>query len=1006
MPLSEFRTPHTRFTRKLHTRKGATTVTKRNHPRLTHVFLIAGLLVMAACSATWALGPMDSPWPMFRHDSRHSATSPYGDPTPTGPAWSYSAGGGLSSPVIASDGTIYIGGNGYLVAMNGDGTFKWKLSIGGGGTRSTPAIADDGTVYIGTTAGRVYAVNPNGTQKWYYSTGGSEISCSPTIGPDGVIYIGSRNASFFAINPDGTLKWSRPTGGGHMGAACIGPDGTIYVGGGFNLYAVNPVDGSTKWMYVTGYTIQSAPAMSPDGSRVYVGSCDAYLHAVNAETGAMIWQTTVPLVPASTSSSPAVSPSGMIYIGSNGASASMGGGALFAINSSGEIVWQYQTAYDVRSSPSVSADGTVYIGVMDGFVFAFNPDGTKKWQYLTTASGSGIYGSPAIAADGSIIVQNIGGTVFGNLTCTPPAANAPSDLVVTATSDSATSLTWVDNSDNEFGFRIQRRMGTKGDFVTVKSVGAGITTTTNTGLASGQTYYYRVCAYQQAGDSQFSPATGILMPGLPAPTDLIAEPITGTQVDLSWTDLATEELGFKIERFQGVAGPFVQVARVGADVSSYSDMSVNPGINYYYRVRAYDATRDSSYSNEDWAVTPGFDYGNIIRGNTERPQIALTYDAGTAGIRGALLDTLKQKQVYCNFYITGYVAQTQPALLKRITDEGHLMGNHSIDHPAFTQITDQEMDRQLNTTDNIIYGLTGHKTRQWWRGPYGSVNDHVIDVTSTLGFRHAAWSIDSGDVGGRSSSAITDTFVDGAANGNVCLSHCTLANSEGAAAGTIDGLRALGYELVTVAELVAPLQVTAPASDVAPGWNFLSFPIDPANTTPMCTFRGVDIDAKLFRCNKETGVQSAFSQTTPEPFGQLSSDEGYWLYLTPGQNVKFNGYEATNDRHIKLPQACTTPDGAMTMIGYPFQDPQPVANLMVYNPNAPEPKLRSLEQARNAGWVSSMLYGYDAVYQSMFMTGLEDDYVEFTLLQPWHGYWFTSYVNELELIIPTPVQPT
>lgn len=985
-------------------------MTKRYCPGSVHIFLITALLVtMIAGSAAWAAGPMtDAPWPMFRHDARHTATSPYPDPAPNGLAWANtSVGGGLSSPVIATDGTIYIGGaSGTLKAVNPDGTSKWSISIGGGNaTRSTPAIADDGTVYIGGTNGRLYAINPNGTQKWSYNINGGEISSSPTIAPDGTIYLGGKNGPFCAVNPNGSLKWSRSSGGGHMGGPCLGPDGTIYVGAQFNLYAINPTDGSTKWIYPTGYTIQSAPAMSPDGNTVYVGSCDAFLHAVNAAAGTMVWKCNVPLVPASTSSSPAVAPSGMIYIGSNGASASMGGGAMFAIDPMGEVVWQYQTAYDIRSSPAVSADGTIYIGVMDGFVYAFNPDGTKKWQYLTSSNASGIYGSPAIAADGSVVVQNIGGTVFGNLTSTPPAAIAPSDLVVTATSESTTSLTWVDNSDDEFGFRIQRRTGTRGDFVTIKSVAAGITSATDSGLASGQTYYYRVCAYQQAGDSQFSEAVGVLTPGLPAPTDLVAEPVTGTRIDLTWTDIATEELGYKIERFQGATGPFVQVARVGADVTEYRDVSVNPATHYYYRVRAYDATRDSSYSNEDWAETPGFDYSNIVRGNTERKQIALTYDAGTAGIRAGLLNTLRDKQVYCNMYITGYVAQTQAALMKRIADEGHLVSNHSIDHPAFTQIPDEEMARQLNVTDDMIYALTGHHTRQWWRGPYGSVNPHVLDVTSTLGFRHAAWSIDSGDVGGASGTQITNTFINGAANGNVCLSHCTLANSEDAAAGTIDGLRALGYELVTVAELVAPLQVTAPSNVVAPGWNLLSLPIEPAVGTPMCIFRGVDIDKNLIRLNKETLQLSLFDLAAPAPFGKLNSDEGYWLNLAPGQTVKFNGYPVTNDRHIKLPQTLSNPNGAMTIIGYPFQTPQPVDNLKVFNPNAPEPKTRSIAEARDAGWLSSTMYGWDATTQGMFATGCVDDWTEFTYLEPWHGYWIVSYVNELELIIPAPMPP-
>ncbi len=984
-------------------------MTKRTDPQLTCVLLVICALAITVGSTAWAAGPMNSPWPMFRHDARHTATSQYGDPVPSGPAWSYFTGGGLSSPVIASDGTIYIGGgSGVLYALNSNGTLKWTCPTGGGATRSTPAIADDGTIYIGGQNGSLYAINPNGTVKWSRATGG-EISGSPTIGPDGTIYIGNRSARFYAYTPSGALKWPSPgyitLGNIHMGSACIGPDGTIYIGGGFNLYAINPT-GSVKWTYPTGYTIQSSPAMSPDGKTVYVGSCDAYLHAVDTETGTAVWKTTVPLVPASTSSSPAVAPSGMIYIGSNGASASMGGGALFAIDPNGNVVWQYQTAYDVRSSPAVSADGTIYLGVMDGFVLAFNPDGTKKWQFLSSDSSQpGIYGSPAIAADGSVVVQSIGGVVYGNLTCTPPAAVPPSDLTVVATGDTTTSLSWVDNSDDEFGFHIERRIGTIGDFVYIGKTGPNVTTFNDSGLASGQTYYYRVCAFQQAGDSAFTEPASVLMPGLPAPTGLIATPVSGTQIDLTWNDVATDELGYKIERFQGATGPFVQVARVGANVTSYSDMSVNPGVNYYYRVRAYDATRDSSYSNEDWAVTPGYDYSNIIRGNTERNQIALTYDAGTAGIRSRLLDVLRDKQVYCNFYITGYVAQTQPALVARIAAEGHLMSNHSIDHPAFTQITDAEMSRQLNVTDDIIYAITGHKTRPWFRGPYGATNDHVLDVLETEGFRHQFWTVDSGDVSGRSGSAITNTFLTEAANGNVCLSHCTLANSEDAAADTIDGLRALGYELVTVPEIVAPLQVTAPIDVVRPGWNFLSLPIDPANPAPAVVFRGVDITGNLIGFDKETQSEKTFNLANLGAFGQLSSDEGYWLYLPPGQTVKFNGAAATNDRHIKLPQTLANPVGAMTAIGYPFQVAQPVENLKVYNPNAAEPKLRSFAEACSAGWISGILYGWDAPTRSMFTASTEEDWPDRTYLEPWHGYWLTSYVNELELIIPAPQTP-
>lgn len=77
-------------------------------------------------------------------------------------------------------------------------------------------------------------------------------------------------------------------------------------------------------------------------------------------------------------------------------------------------------------------------------------------------------------------------------------------------------------------------------------------------------------------------------------TDLVATPISETRVDLSWTDRSPDELGFKIERMVGPNGLFQQIAIVGAGVTTYSDESVNAATNYYYRVRAFDATRIST----------------------------------------------------------------------------------------------------------------------------------------------------------------------------------------------------------------------------------------------------------------------------------------------------------------------------------------------------------------------------------------------------------------------------
>lgn len=970
--------------------------------------LMLGILVLASSGMALA----DHPWPMFRHNPTHSAVSPYHDPAPNLPAWKLQVGGGLSSPVIADNGdstyTIYIGGgSGRLCALNMDGTLKWVsyLNI----SRSTPAVGADGTIYVGGVAlvGTSYAyalvaVSPlNGSIVWAYRVG-NEITSSPAIA-NGVVYVGSKDGYLYAIDElSGALMWRYYTGGQiHMCSPVVGSDGTVYIGGGSGrLQAVDGTTGLRKWSFQTGSQIMSSPALSPDGSRIYAGSCDGYLYAINTADGSKVWQVPVPLIAASTSPSPAVAPDGTIYIGSNGGTGGATSGTVHAISPEGTPIWEYQTTYDVRSSPAISADGTVYIGVMDGSIYAFSSNGTVKWRYL---ANGGIYGSPAVAADGSIYVQTIGGVLYGNLTCTPPTTTLPSNLVVELLSENSVRLTWQDNSSDEYGFVIQRKIGANGTFADVGTRGAGATTFDNTGLGSGQTYYYRVCAYQEGGNSAPSNEAGILTPGLPSPTDLTATPVCITQIDLSWTDVSDGELGYKIERMQGPVGPFRQIARVGPNVTKFSDMSVYEATNYYYRVRAYDDTRNSSPSNEAWALTPGYDFTNILIGNTDRRQMALTYDAGTSNIQSSLLNTLRDKGVYCNFFVTGAVTQTQSALAKRIADEGHLLGNHSIDHPQFPFITDDQIARQLTTTDEIIYSKTGHRTRPWFRAPYGSYNDHVLEQLEQNGFRHVAWTVDCGDASwGSGRDEIVWRLTYGACNGAVALLHCTVGETAAATPLVIDNLRAMGYELVTVPELVAPVQISSPADALAPGWSFISLPVQPANTTPMVVFRGLNIAGRLMCWDCEAQQFRTFDAANPAAFGQIDPDQGYWLYTDAPATVKINGSVANTDRHIKLPQTLSNPNGALTAFGYTFDIPQRLKHLKIFNPNAKAPQTRTYWKAVAAGWISPALYTYDPATGSAVDLTMGKGEAWAVDLQPWHGYWIKSNVNELELIIPKP----
>src|SRR6185503_7829618 len=128
---------------------------------------------------------------------------------------------------------------------------------------------------------------------------------------------------------------------------------------------------------------------------------------------------------------------------------------------------------------------------------------------------------------------------------------APDGLVATTVSEEEISLTWTDHASNEYGFRIEQCEGVGcSNFAEIGTVGADVTTYNSTGLNAGTTYNFQVRAYNGAGQSGFSnTATAITAP--PAPSGLNATTVSGSEIDLSWTDNASNEDGFQIERCAG-----------------------------------------------------------------------------------------------------------------------------------------------------------------------------------------------------------------------------------------------------------------------------------------------------------------------------------------------------------------------------------------------------------------------------------------------------------------------
>jgi hypothetical protein len=187
----------------------------------------------------------------------------------------------------------------------------------------------------------------------------------------------------------------------------------------------------------------------------------------------------------------------------------------------------------------------------------------------------------------------------------PPAA--PTGLAASAASSGQINLAWTDNSTNEDGFKIERCQGAGcTNFTQIITVGAGVTTYSNTGLTAATTYQYRVRASNTGGDSAYSnTASATTLPTPPAaPSSLTATVASSSQINLAWTDNSTDETGFRIERCQGVGcTSFIQIAQIGANITTYNDIDLAANAPYTYRVRSYNGGGNSAYSSTATATT-------------------------------------------------------------------------------------------------------------------------------------------------------------------------------------------------------------------------------------------------------------------------------------------------------------------------------------------------------------------------------------------------------------------
>lgn len=203
-----------------------------------------------------------------------------------------------------------------------------------------------------------------------------------------------------------------------------------------------------------------------------------------------------------------------------------------------------------------------------------------------------------------------------------------------------------------------------------------------------------------------------------------------------------------------------------------------------------------------------------VHGASSLKRVALTFDDGPDSVyTPQILDILKKHHVKATFFLLGSRAQTNPNVVRRIVNEGHVIGNHSFSHPLFTKISVPNFEQQIERTQHVLSGLIGYKPKLV-RPPYGEITEPQLRWMKRNHFFVVNWDIDSLDWKELNMQQVTDNVLPYIHPGAIILQHSAGGNRQNLS-GTVKALPRIiqklkddGYRIVTVPQLlnISPYQ--------------------------------------------------------------------------------------------------------------------------------------------------------------------------------------------------------
>lgn len=198
-------------------------------------------------------------------------------------------------------------------------------------------------------------------------------------------------------------------------------------------------------------------------------------------------------------------------------------------------------------------------------------------------------------------------------------------------------------------------------------------------------------------------------------------------------------------------------------------------------------------------------YNGMAMGNNNDKYIYVTFDLGyEAGYTENILNTLKENNVNATFFITAHYANSASDLVQRMINDGHIIGNHTVNHKSMPALSEEELTKELMNLHTAIYEKFGYEMK-YMRPPKGEYSERALSYTTKLGYVPVMWSFayaDWDEAAQPSKESAINKIIQNVHNGEIMLLHATSKTNMEILDTVIKQIKEMGYEFKSLDEFV------------------------------------------------------------------------------------------------------------------------------------------------------------------------------------------------------------